>query len=361
MAVVRRWSLLAVAVAAACAAFWLVRLPTPFLFGGLVGALVYALARPARPLALPGRWFTGGQAVVGAVVGAAVDWRSLVALGPSWVLVVAVSCFSLAVSVLAGQLLVRHRVSRATATFSSIAGGAAGLTALAEELGADARVVAVLQYLRLLVVLVTMPVVVFLVFGGEDSGATTALEAVTGHTLLRDFSYAAAAIGLGLLAGTWLRLPSGAILGPLLVAALLALVPWWSGAEVPPVVVAVGYLCIGIQVGLKFTVASLRAIGAMVPTALLTIALTLLACAGLAAVLTLATDQTPLEAYLATTPGGIYAVMGTAAATGSDVTFVAAAQVLRLLIVLASAPFVAAYLKRFSDASDDDDDQRLAG
>ncbi len=209
MAVVRRWSLLAVAVAAACAAFWLVRLPTPFLFGGLVGALVYALARPARPLALPGRWFTGGQAVVGAVVGAAVDWRSLVALGPSWVLVVAVSCFSLAVSVLAGQLLVRHRVSRATATFSSIAGGAAGLTALAEELGADARVVAVLQYLRLLVVLVTMPVVVFLVFGGEDSGATTALEAVTGHTLLRDFSYAAAAIGLGLLAGTWLRLPSG--------------------------------------------------------------------------------------------------------------------------------------------------------
>ncbi len=53
--------------------------------------------------------------------------------------------------------------------------------------------------------------------------------------------------------------------------------------------------------------------------------------------------------------------MGTAAATGSDVTFVAAAQVLRLLIVLASAPFVAAYLKRFSDASDDDDDQRLAG
>ena len=219
--------------------------------------------------------------------------------------------------------------------------------------------VAVLQYLRLLVVLVSMPVVVFLVFGGEDSGGSLALDAVTGETLLRDFSYAALAIGLGLVVGTRLRLPSGAILGPLLVAALLALVPWWSGAAVPPVVIAVGYLCIGVQVGLKFTVASLRAIGAMVPTALLTIGITLAACAGLAAVLTLATDQTPLEAYLATTPGGIYAVMGTAAATGSDVTFVAASQVLRLLIVLASAPFVAAYLQRFADPGGED--ERLAG
>src|SRR5690606_7125426 len=114
----RRWTLLLLCVAAACAAFTLVRLPTPFLFGGLAGALVYALVRPERPLALPGRLFTTGQAVVGAVVGAAVDWQDLAALGPSWLLVAGVSCFSLLVSVVAGQLLVRHRVSRATATFS---------------------------------------------------------------------------------------------------------------------------------------------------------------------------------------------------------------------------------------------------
>ena len=38
--------------------------------------------------------------------------------------------------------------------------------------------------------------------------------------------------------------------------------------------------------------------------------------------------------------------MGTAASTGADVTFVAAAQILRMLIVLATAPFVAAYFRR---------------
>jgi membrane AbrB-like protein len=105
-------------------------------------------------------------------------------------------------------------------------------------------------------------------------------------------------------------------------------------------------VAIGVQVGLKFTLASVRQIWQLVPTALFTITVTLVACALLGWVLTLTTDATLLDAYLATTPGGIYAVMGTSAATGGDVTFVAASQVLRLLIVLASAPFVAAYLRR---------------
>ena len=87
-------------------------------------------------------------------------------------------------------------------------------------------------------------------------------------------------------------------------------------------------------------------IGLQSAAGLAIVVVTLIACAGLAWVLVLTTDASPLDAYLATTPGGIYAVMGTSAATGGDVTFVAATQVLRLLIVLASAPFLAAVLRR---------------
>lgn len=343
MSAVRRLILLLVLVAAVCAVFELVRLPTPLLFGGLVGALIYALARPQQPLTVPKSAFTGGQAVVGVIVGASIDWDSLRSLGADWLIVVGVSCFSLVVSVLFGQLLMRHGVSRATATFSSIAGGAAGLTALAEELGADSRVVAVLQYLRLLVVLVTMPVVVALVFGARGEGTDLAVR--SGEWPV-DLTFAVVSVAGGLLVGKLLRLPSAAILGPLLVAALLTLVPFFEDATVPAVVTGLGYLAIGVQVGLKFTVASLRAIGAMLPTALFTIVVTLVACGGLGWLLSVTTDASGLDAYLATTPGGIYAVMGTAAETGGDVSFVAAAQILRLLIVLGSAPFIAAYLRR---------------
>ncbi|QZT54508.1 AbrB family transcriptional regulator [Mycolicibacterium austroafricanum] len=339
----RRWLVLILMVAAVSSLFTLARLPTPLLFGGLAGALLYAPARPQAPLRLPDSWFQAGQAVVGVIVGASMDWHSLGALGPRWLVVVGISCFSLVVSVLVGRLLIRRGASPATATFASVAGGAAGLTAMADDLGADARVVAVLQYLRLLVVLVTMPLVVTLVFGAREDGPALG---VTGTDWRVDAPFVAAAVACGLLAGRLLRLPSAAILGPLLVAALLTLVPFFEGAAVPPVVEALGYLVIGVQVGLKFTAASLRAIGRMLPTALLTIVVTLVACAGLGWVLTVTTDASPLDAYLATTPGGIYAVLGIAAATDGDVAFVAAAQMLRLLIVLASAPLIAAYLRR---------------
>lgn len=349
MSAVRSWALLAILVAAVSAAFEAIGLPTPLLFGGLVGALVYALARPRHPLALPGMSFTAGQAIVGIIIGAMVDWQGLAELGTDWFIVLLVSCFSVLVSVMPGQLLMRHGASRVTATFSSIAGGAAGLTALAQDLGADARVVASLQYLRLLVVLVTLPVVVAVGFGTTDGRATPIDPAQTVGDWALGLGFSLLAIALGLLAGRLVRLPAAAILGPLVAASVLTLVPVFDDVRVPFVVAAVGYLAIGVQVGLKFTVASLRAIGAMVPTALVTIVVTLVACGGLGWILTRTTDATGLDAYLATTPGGIYAVMGTAAETGTDPGFVAASQVLRVLIVLGLTPFLAVWLRRRDD------------
>lgn len=346
MSPVRHWSHLLVTVAVTSVLFSVAHLPTPLLFGGLLGALLYAVARPTRPLQLPGSWFTVGQAVVGVLVGTSVDWSSLQALGPDWGVVVAVSCFSLVVSVLVGQLLVRHGVSRVTATFSSIAGGAAGLTAVADDLGADSRVVASLQYLRLLVVLVTMPVVATVVYGA--SSEANPLD-VAPHSLAGDMAFAGLAIVVGLLGGRLLRFPTPAIIGPLVAAALLTSAPVFDGAQVPWLVASVGYAAIGIQVGLKFTVESLRRIGRMLPTAFLTIVTTLVTCAGLGWTLVLTTDVSALDAYLATNPGGIYAVLGMSAATGGDVTFVAATQIVRLIIVLGSAPFVAAHLRRAAD------------
>ena len=59
----------------------------------------------------------------------------------------------------------------------------------------------------------------------------------------------------------------------------------------------------------------------------------------------------PLDGYLATTPGGIYAVLGTAAESGSNVTFVMASQVIRVVLMLFAAPFVARLFMRFTPKS----------
>jgi uncharacterized membrane protein AbrB (regulator of aidB expression) len=48
-------------------------------------------------------------------------------------------------------------------------------------------------------------------------------------------------------------------------------------------------------------------------------------------------DVTMLDAYLATTPGGIYAVLATAVGSDADATFVLAVQTLRLLVMIVAA------------------------
>ena len=70
------------------------------------------------------------------------------------------------------------------------------------------------------------------------------------------------------------------------------------------------------------------------------------ACAGLGLALSALTGTTPLEGYLATTPGGVYAVLATAISSGVDVTFVVAVQVLRVIVMLLVAPVLARLVSR---------------
>ena len=68
------------------------------------------------------------------------------------------------------------------------------------------------------------------------------------------------------------------------------------------------------------------------------------ATAATGALLAWATPVDGLTAYLATTPGGLFAVLSTAADAGSDVTYVLAVQLCRLLVILALTPLLARWL-----------------
>lgn len=57
-------------------------------------------------------------------------------------------------------------------------------------------------------------------------------------------------------------------------------------------------------------------------------------------------DVSPLVGYLATTPGGLYAVLATAQDSDADVTFILAVQLVRVLLMLLLAPVLARTLPR---------------
>ena len=84
----------------------------------------------------------------------------------------------------------------------------------------------------------------------------------------------------------------------------------------------------------------------MLPLACGLIVGVIVACGLLGLLLTRFTGVDPLTAYLATTPGGLFAVLATAADSGSDVTYVLAVQVIRLVVMLLMAPLLGRVLRR---------------
>ena len=337
---------LAVVVAAGVAAgllLGLLSVPSPALFGGLLAGLVRALVRPAR-LGLPRASMTAAQAVIGVTIGVLVQLSTLTALGAHWVSILLVTLGTLALSLAAGQLLrLRPGISAVTAAFSMIAGGASGITAMARDLGADDRLVAVLQYLRVLLIVVAMPVVATGLYGASATAATGGAAAAPGWPAGLLFTVVCGAVGVGL--ARLMRIPVGALLGPMVVAAVADLGGLSGGAVVPPFVQNAAYLVIGLQVGISFTRESLRTVGRALPLALAAILGIGLGCAGLGLLLTATAGVPPLDAYLATTPGGLYAVLATATGSGADATFVLAVQVLRLVAMLLTAPLLARWLR----------------
>jgi hypothetical protein len=319
-------------------------LPSPALFGGLLAGLVRGLAG-SSPLDVPRPGQAAAQAVIGVSIGALVDPATLAALGEDWVPVLLVTLATLLLTVTAGLLLrLQPGISPVTGAFAMIAGGASGITAMARDLGADDRMVAVLQYLRVVLIVVLMPVVATTVYGA-DPGAGAGVAEPGGPGWPVDLAFTGGCVLVGVPLARLVRLPVPALLGPLLVAAAADLSGLSGGAGVPAGVEAAAFLLIGLAVGVRFTVASLRTVGRALPLALTLIAGLVAACAGLGAVLSAATGVSGLDGYLATTPGGLYAVLATATGSGADATFVLAVQVLRLFVMLLAAPLVARRLR----------------
>ncbi len=339
----RGWILVLVVTVVASAGFSLLALPSPVLFGSLVGGMVHALTSRTE-LDMPPVAFRLGQALVGAVIGSLVKLPTLVRLASDWPSVLLVTVGTLIISLVAGRLLaLRRDVSTSTGAFALIAGGASGIVALARELGADDRVVTVVQYLRVLLVLLAMPLVTT-VFFHPPSGAGTLTVGPT--RWVPDLVFVTVAVSAGLLLQKVVRAPATALLGPMLVAVAISASGVLGTVAVPTALEQLGYALIGVRVGLRFTRASLRSIARILPLATVLIVAVIVACALLGMLLSKVTGVDPLTAYLATTPGGLFAVLATAADSGSDVTYVLAIQVIRVFAMLLVAPLLARWFSR---------------
>jgi membrane AbrB-like protein len=326
-------------VLAACGLGDLLRMagvPVASLFAGMGIGLAAALA-PAVRLRLPRRLYALAQALLGAAIGTLAQVGisgspSVLAALP--LLIIATIALSLA----AGATLARRTaVGHDTALLGMVAGGSAGVVAVADEVGADTRLVATMQYLRVAIVAATVPLV------------ATLLQAHGRRHLMPDLPSAndnvtslATVVALAL-AGMWLgrrvHLPAPALAGPLLLASMLGWIGLLPDVPAPHAVTIAALAIIGLEIGLRFDRAAIRALRRMAPIISALTAAMMAGCAGLGVLLSVLTGVPPVDAYLMTTPGGINAVLAAAISLkGVDLALVTLAQTLRLLAMVIVAP-----------------------
>src|SRR4051812_13906350 len=206
--------------------------------------------RPGR-LSLPPLGFRAAQAVTGVALGTFLHSSTIEDLGGRWVPVVLVSGATLVVTIAAGLALARiGRVDRATASLGMIAGGASGIVAMADDLGADEQLVGFMQYLRVLIITLITPLLVPLAFGVHSGAGGSGGGPVLGTP--GGWALTAGAAIVGVAVGPRLRLPAAALLGPLILTGALSLAGLTGGAEVPPLAREAAFALIGIQIGLGF-------------------------------------------------------------------------------------------------------------
>lgn len=266
-----------------------------------------------------------------------------------------ISLFTVGVGVIGGLLLSRSRpeISPETGVLSMLAGGASVMPVLARELGADFRYVALSQYLRLLVVSMTLPLVThFFIPGGVELAAPP-------HAAVEVFGFAefgastsvlsllilAAIVLLGERFGRLLRLPTPALLGPLLLTvAVSLLLPEGVTLEPPTVFTIIAFLAIGWLAGGGLNMRALRLFSRQLPATFLFIFALMAVCALAAGLLVVWLDISYFEAYLATSPGALETVLALSA-EGEAGPVVVTVQIIRLLSILAMAGFLPRFLR----------------
>src|SRR5215210_986055 len=317
-----------------------VGLPAGWLVGPMLVALAFALAWKEHPT-VP-RWGRiASLAVVGGMLAATFRPSVLPLLARHWLPVGLVICGTLFLSLGAGLLLSGlANLDRKTTALGTLPGAASGMLAMSGPLGADVRLVALMQYTRVVVVVVTATLVGRFVPGAapqpaSGQGFQTASHSVDLLVQGRVPTYAVTVmiVALGAWVGTRLRLPAGALLGSLIFGVALEKfgvvhLAWPTGVP------QAAYLVLGLWVGLLFDGASVKRAGRLFPFVLASTMGLVLACSALGWALAALTGIDGMTAYLATTPGGIESVAIVALGTGADAPLVLAVQMLRLLAVV---------------------------
>lgn len=314
-------------------------LPLPMMLGPLVavaGASMAGVKLFGRPPDVPQRWRFALVPVIGVAIGAAVPGDVMEQLGRWWVTALALLVYVPLAHALSYTLYRRlGRVEPRTAYFAAMPGGFIEALEMGEKAGARMDMLAALQFLRLTMCILGIPLVFALVTGqAVGSAAIAPMEA---PALSAPDAGLLIVAGLG---GWWLarrlNLPAAPLAGPLIASAVLHGAGLTAAAP-PDWAVALTQWVMGTSLGARFSGFSREALWLAVRLAAVNVAMVLLLAAGAALILAdLAGEPVP-AVILAFAPGGISEMSLVALSLQMSAVFVTLHHLIRIVLAVIAA------------------------
>ncbi len=336
-----QWGILLIVSAVLVALLEWVRLPAALMIGPMMAGIFMETSGAKIRIATPLYWLS--QVVIGCMIARVITAPILKTLATHWPLFLGVMLSIIAFSCALGLFLSWFRIlPDTTAIWGLLPGAASAMMLMADAFGADGRLVAFIQYLRVVCVAIAASIVArFCTHVTEHTSGIVWFPAIHWPAFLETL----ALIVFCFVVAWKSKISAGFILVPLVLGAVLNA----TGAmtiELPQWLLAASYALLGWNTGLRFTREILTHAFRALPQIILAMVLLMGACAGLAFVLVRTVGVDPLTAYLATNPGGVDAAAIIAASTKVDMPFVMSMQTARFMIVLLIGPALSRWVAR---------------
>jgi len=322
------------------------QVPVAWLCGPMVVGICGAMIR-GEASQLPSTMGILGQVIIGLGTATHFPLETLQLASTHAIPLLLIVIITGTMSLLNGYLLGRWAgIDQETAFLGCLPGASASIVAMSDEMGADAIAVAVLQYLRLSLVVFIVPLAVGWIF--PVNSLVEVATTLTGEShlpipILLNLLVLALCGWLGVLVGRKLNFPSPVFLGPVLVGLVTSWVLPYQ-FQVPDVALSSGLLLVGISIGVRFDWKSIRQLckAVFIETGLVIVLIVL--CLVIGYGFHLLTGVDIMTAVLGSTPGGMQAMIASAVELGCNTGLVLAMQMTRLLMILLISPWLAAAL-----------------
>ncbi|MDI5986417.1 AbrB family transcriptional regulator [Halomonas sp. M4R5S39] len=336
---------LALGIAGGGLAYWL-HMPLPWLLGAMVATTVVSLAGVRlRP---PSSSRKAVLVVIGVMLGSAFTpdlSGDLPLWGASLAIMLLATALMMAFSVWFSRRVAGYSLD--TALYSGVPGGVSAVTLMAMDSNADLRTVGMTHAVRILILLIAIPPLLQAIGHVSLQPGGMSLAQWLWLPTLEDAAWLAAAGAAGVWLGNWLRLPNALLFGPALISAALHLTGV-TQAAIPPTIIALAQVIIGVSVGVRFAGTSLLDVGYnLTMAALQTIALLLIAILAAWGAHAL-TGYSLAAALLAYMPGGAPELSLVALSLGIDPAFVTSHHLLRITVLILLMPVLLNHCRRWS-------------